>query len=168
MFLFNDVLNTFYLRLYGFRRMVKDHSDSERGNPLLPNGLLFLINSKSSFMCHPTDRIYHTTAFVTPVVEHWLEREITQWVHHEESIRWPIAPWVDALTTELHLAPILFHDCRHLVQVAQELNISKLCSKLWHDSEHNISYTTKEGKKEIFYLMTHLPHFIYSYMVEIS
>ena len=32
-------------------------------------------------MHHPTDRIAHTTAFVTPVVEHWLEREITQWVH---------------------------------------------------------------------------------------
>ena len=29
--LFNDVLNTFYLRLYGVRHMVKDHSDSERG-----------------------------------------------------------------------------------------------------------------------------------------
>ena len=27
-------------------------------------------------MLHPTDRITHTTAFVTPVVEHWLEREI--------------------------------------------------------------------------------------------
>ena len=26
--------------------MVKDHSDSERGNPLLPHGLLFPINSK--------------------------------------------------------------------------------------------------------------------------
>ena len=31
-------------------------------------------------MHHPTDRITHTTAFITPVVEHWLEREITQWV----------------------------------------------------------------------------------------
>ena len=27
-------------------------------------------------MHRPTDRISHTTAFVTPVVEHWLEREI--------------------------------------------------------------------------------------------
>ena len=27
--LFNDALNTFYLRLYGIRHMVKDHSDSE-------------------------------------------------------------------------------------------------------------------------------------------
>ena len=33
--LFNDALNTFYLRLYGVIHMVKDHSDSERGN-LLP------------------------------------------------------------------------------------------------------------------------------------
>ena len=32
--LFNDALNTFYLRLYGVRHMVKDHSDSEKGNPL--------------------------------------------------------------------------------------------------------------------------------------
>ena len=32
-------------------------------------------------MHYPTDRITHTTAFVTPVVEHWLEREIAQWVH---------------------------------------------------------------------------------------
>ena len=27
--LFNDALNTFYLRLYGIRHMVKYHSDSE-------------------------------------------------------------------------------------------------------------------------------------------
>ena len=36
--LFNDALNTFYLRLYGVRHMVKDHSDSEKGNPLPPHG----------------------------------------------------------------------------------------------------------------------------------
>ena len=43
-------------------------------------------------MHHPTDKITHTMAFVTPVVEHWLEREIAQCVHHEGSIRRPIAP----------------------------------------------------------------------------
>ena len=32
-------------------------------------------------MHHPTDRITHTTAVFTPVVEHWLEREIAQCVH---------------------------------------------------------------------------------------
>ena len=55
--LFNNALNSFYLRLYGIRHMVKDHSDRERGNLLLPHGLLF-------YMHHPTDRIAYTTAFV--------------------------------------------------------------------------------------------------------
>ena len=32
-------------------------------------------------VCYPTDKIAHTTAFVTPVVEHWLKREIAQCVH---------------------------------------------------------------------------------------
>ena len=49
--LFNDALNIFYLRLYGVRHMVKDHSDSEKGNPLPPHRLLFPINSKGSFIC---------------------------------------------------------------------------------------------------------------------
>ena len=50
--LFNDTLNTFYLWLYGVRHMVKDHSDSERGNPQPPlQGILFPISSKGSFIC---------------------------------------------------------------------------------------------------------------------
>ena len=39
--------------------MVKNHSESERGN----------------LLHHPTDRITHTTAFVTSVVEHWLGKQ---------------------------------------------------------------------------------------------
>ena len=35
--------------IYGY--MVKDHSDSEKGNPLPPHRLLFPINSKGSFIC---------------------------------------------------------------------------------------------------------------------
>ena len=61
--------------------MVKDHYDSEKGNPLLPHRLLFPISSKGSFICTIPHRIAHTTAFVTPGVEHWLERKIAQWVH---------------------------------------------------------------------------------------
>ena len=49
--LFNDALSTFYLRLYGVRHMVKDHSDREKENPLLPHGLLLPISSKGSFIC---------------------------------------------------------------------------------------------------------------------
>ena len=40
-----------YLRLYGIIHMVKDHSGSVRANPLLPYGLFFLNNSKSSLIC---------------------------------------------------------------------------------------------------------------------
>ena len=42
-----------------------------------------------------------TIFFVTSVVEHWINRELGQWVHHEGSIGRPIAPRADALTTEL-------------------------------------------------------------------
>ena len=58
--------------IYGYMasNMVKDHSDSERGNPLLPHELFFPISSKGSFICIIPDRVTHTTAFVTPVVEH--------------------------------------------------------------------------------------------------
>ena len=38
--LLNYALNTFYLRLCGVRHTVKDHSDSEKGNPLLSHMLL--------------------------------------------------------------------------------------------------------------------------------
>ena len=60
--LFNDALNTLYLRLYGVRHMVKDHSDSEKGNPLPPHRLLLMISSKGSFICtitHRQDYTYH-------------------------------------------------------------------------------------------------------------
>ena len=49
--LFNEALNAFYLWLYGIRHMVKDHSDSQRGNMLPSHGLLFPISSKGSFIC---------------------------------------------------------------------------------------------------------------------
>ena len=66
-------------------------------------------------MHHPTDRITHTTVFVTPVVEHCLEQEIAQWVHYEGSIRRPIAPSANALTTELHLSTLGSQGCFQVV-----------------------------------------------------
>ena len=52
MFLFNDSVNTFYLRLFGVgHNMIKDHSDSERENPLPPlHALFFPISSKGYFI----------------------------------------------------------------------------------------------------------------------
>ena len=41
--------------IYGYMAsdiiMVKNNTDSERGNPLPPHGLLFPISSKGSFIC---------------------------------------------------------------------------------------------------------------------
>ena len=71
--LFNDALNTFYLRLYGVIQMVEDHSEEIRCRHM---GYSFLLAARVLYMHHPTDRKTHTMAFVTPVVEHWLEREI--------------------------------------------------------------------------------------------
>ena len=56
-FLFNDALNTFYLLLYGVIHMVKNHSDSERRNPLPPNGLLFPISRQ--------DNTYHGLCYTS-------------------------------------------------------------------------------------------------------
>ena len=97
--LFNNILNTFYFRLYGIEHMVKDHSDSKRWNWLPPlRGLI-----KFFYMHHPRDRIAHITAFITLIVEQWLEGEIAIWVHHKGSIQLPTAQWVSALTTEIYL-----------------------------------------------------------------
>ena len=65
--LFNDALNTFYLRLYGVRHMVKDHSDSERGNPLLPHGLLFWLAARVLLYAssHRQDNTYHCLCYTS-------------------------------------------------------------------------------------------------------
>ena len=42
-----DALNTFYIQLYGVEHMIKDHSDSERGNLLLPHGQSFLLAARN-------------------------------------------------------------------------------------------------------------------------
>ena len=39
------------------------------------------------YMHHPTDRIAHTTAFVTPVLEHWLEREIAAIILRQDELK---------------------------------------------------------------------------------
>ena len=65
--LFNDTLNTFYLQLYGVLHMVKENSDSERGNQLPPHVLLFPNSSKGYFIIciipqtgkHITRRLLH-------------------------------------------------------------------------------------------------------------
>ena len=79
--------------------MVKD-SGTEKRDPLPLHGLLFL-NQGLFYMHHPTERIPHTTAFVTPECQGPgfpgrqpkisdlildLVREIAQWVHQGGAI----------------------------------------------------------------------------------
>ena len=64
--LFNDVLNTFYLRLYGVGHMVKNHSDSKRGNVLPPYGLLFPIRRVLLYApSHKHDSTYHGLCYTS-------------------------------------------------------------------------------------------------------
>ena len=69
-------------------------------------------------MYHFTDRIAYTTAFVTPVVEHQLEQEIAQWVHHEASTYRTMSGYS---TTELHLTPRL-NDYGKILEILILLN----------------------------------------------
>ena len=87
--LFNDALNTFYLWLYGVGHMVKDHSNSERGNPLLPHGLLFSINSKGSFICTIPQTGWHIPR---PLVHQAGTRNSSMGPPHKGKIQRPIAP----------------------------------------------------------------------------
>ena len=122
-------------------------------------------------MHHPTDRIAHTTAFVTPVVEHWLEREIAQWVQP-----WRIDPTTHRTTSERS-----YHGATSRSACATESargSVFECSSKICHipslSKEGNILfndalntfylrlYGGKEGK--MFYLTTPSTHFIYGYM----
>ena len=42
------------------------------------------------YMYHDTDKILLITAFVTPVVEYWLEREVAQWGFQTNYISQPL------------------------------------------------------------------------------
>ena len=90
--LFNDALNTFYLRLYGVGHMLKDHSANERGNPLPPHRLFFPISSKGSFICIiPQDYTYHGLCYTSSGALAGT-RNSSMDPPHEGSIRRPIAP----------------------------------------------------------------------------
>ena len=140
--LFNDTLNTFYLRLYGIRHMVKDHSDSERGER--ERDMFYLTMHSTHFIygymasdiwlrtilivrketrCRHIGYSYQLTARVLLYAPshrqdstyHGLcytrrgalagTRNSSMGPPHEWSIRRPIAPRANTLTTELHLAP---------------------------------------------------------------
>ena len=84
----NDAVITFCLRLYGVRYTRTSQLVRKPAAALTCClGVVFCCCFLLGFFYAPFHRIAHTTAFVSPVVEHWLEREIAQWVHYQGSIR---------------------------------------------------------------------------------
>ena len=67
--LFNNALNTFYLRLYGIRHMVNDHSDNERGNLLY---CVYMVKVQLDSENGNLLTTVHGLLFVTPIGEHFL------------------------------------------------------------------------------------------------
>ena len=68
MFLFNDALNTFHLRLYGVGHMVKDHSDSERGETCCRHiGYSFQLAARVLLYAssHGQDNTYHSLCYTS-------------------------------------------------------------------------------------------------------
>ena len=65
--LFNDARNTFCLRLYGVGNMVKDHSDSERGNLRPPNGYSFRLAARVLLHAssHRQDSAFHGLCYTS-------------------------------------------------------------------------------------------------------
>ena len=85
------------------------HLDWERRNTLWAHGLLFRLAAMVFYLHHLTVRIAQPTTFVAPVVEHWPEQEISQWVHHDD-------PLSGRSITELHLVPT--YTVRHVLVVS--------------------------------------------------
>ena len=109
-------------------------------------------------MHHRTDRIAHTTAFVTPVVDHWLEREIAQWVHpmkdrsddpsHHERTLLPRS------YISLHAAMDTNNNVKDLIcQTTIQITIQKIRCR------HYISYSFPISRKE--FLICTIPQIEY-------
>ena len=113
--------------------MVNDHSNSERGNPLPPHGLLFPISSKGFLYApsHRQDSTYHGLCYTSRGALAGT-RNSSMGPPHEGSIRRPIAPWANALTTELHHAPYIR---RNPVNIFKKLNLN--FTRIMRSVEHN-------------------------------
>ena len=113
--LFNNALNTFYLRLYGVGHMVKDHSDSESEETRCHHiGYSFRLAARVLLYVssHRQNNTHHGLCYTSRGALAGT-RNSSMGPPHEGSIRPPIA-----LTTELHLAPV----DRSLHSVLQKTN----------------------------------------------
>ena len=73
---FKEAEEHFYLRLFGVGHAVNDDSNGEKNHSAAVTSWTTLSDQqqRTFYMQHLTNRIAHKTAFVTPVVKHWLKR----------------------------------------------------------------------------------------------
>ena len=104
--LFNDALNTFYLRLYDVRHMVKDHSVREETR-CRHMGYSFRLTARVLLYApsHRQDNTYHGLCY-TSCGALAGTRNSSLGPLHDGSIRWPITPWANALTMPLVWRPL--------------------------------------------------------------
>ena len=165
----NDALNTFYLWLYGIKHMVTDHSDSKRGNPLMPpHGLLFPISSKGSFIC-----IIPQTGYYIPrplLCQSWS----TGWNENTQLPR--TATCCNSfIGYAFQLATPIRHDTTYhsfsstylstylSIYLSTCLSTYLSWSTGWNYKQLGNSVMGERGR-EMFYLTMHSTHFIYGYM----
>ena len=100
---FNDALNTFYLQLYSVRTILIVRKETHCHHI----GYSFWLAARVLYApSHRQDSTYHDLCYTNRGALAGT-RNRSMGPPHEGSIRWPIAPWANALTTELHLAPRL-------------------------------------------------------------
>ena len=135
----------------------KYHSDSERGNPLPPHGLLFRLTARVLLYApsHKQDSTYHSLCYTSRGALAGT-RNSFMGPPHEGSIRRSITPWVNALTMELHLAPrfSLLHEL--FTMPIWTVNTFCLGQKGWPRSE--IVPTTSVHYKSFLWMCTLNPY----------
>ena len=145
--LFNDALNTFYLRLYGVKHMVKDHSDREETR-CRHMGYSFRLTARDLLYApsHRQDSTYHGLCYTS-------RGALAGTRNSSMGPPWRIDPTTRRTMSE---------------RSPSELRPAPIRRAIWASSygfpvglQDN---EVMEGRKEMFYLTTHSTHFIYCYM----
>ena len=153
--LFNDALNTFYLRLYGIRHMVMTSHIMREETRCRHMGYSFRLTAKVLLYVpsHRHDNTYHVLCYTSRGALAGT-RNSSMGQSHEGSIRRPIAPWANALTTELHLAPHTHthtHTNTHKKKQTTKTTTNNNNNKKTHTNQQHKKPQTTARVQDLFY-----------------
>ena len=125
--LFNDALNTFYLRLYGVGHMVKDHSDSEKETCCCHMSYSFRLATKVLLYApsHRQDNTYHGLCYTSRGALAGT-RNTSMGPPHEGSIRRPIAPSRSGVEEDMDAKSLKIHHIKTQPQSKEEATITPI------------------------------------------